>query len=96
MYDAPDATSVKLAFLAHVELIKSCDDRLIIEEEHTRKHFLNDEVASSGVDDSHMGFKWRRNPPKRSLGSNLTQKRNPDKKPSHKDSMVVMRLRVGE
>jgi hypothetical protein len=26
--------------------------------------FLNDEVASSGVDDSHIGFKGRRNPPK--------------------------------
>jgi hypothetical protein len=26
--------------------------------------FLNDEVASSGVDDSHTGFKRRRNPPK--------------------------------
>jgi hypothetical protein len=54
--------------------------------------FLNDEVASSGVDDSHMGFKGRRNPPKWPLGSNLTRKRNPDKEPSHEDSIVVMRL----
>jgi hypothetical protein len=58
--------------------------------------FLNDEVASNGVDDSHTGFKGRRNPPKRPLGSNLARKHNPDKEPSHKDSMVVMRLRVGE
>jgi hypothetical protein len=58
--------------------------------------FLNDEVVSSGVDDSHTGFKGRRNPPKRPCGSNLAQKRNPGKEPSHDDSMVVMRLRVGE
>jgi hypothetical protein len=58
--------------------------------------FLNDEVASSGVDDSHTGFKGRRNPPKWPPGSNLARKRNPDKEPSHEDSMVVMRLRVGE
>jgi hypothetical protein len=49
--------------------------------------FLNDEVASSGVEYSHTGFKGRRNPPKRPLGSNLVRKHN---------SMVVMRLRVGE
>jgi hypothetical protein len=58
--------------------------------------FLNDEVESSGVDDCHMGFEWRRNPPKRPLGSNLAQKRNSDKEPSHEDSMVFMRLWVGE
>jgi hypothetical protein len=58
--------------------------------------FLNDEVVSSGADDSHTGFKGRRNPPKRPLGSNLARKRNPDKEPSHEDSMVVMRLQVGE
>jgi hypothetical protein len=54
--------------------------------------FLNDEVALGGVDVSHTGFKGRRNPPKRPLGSNLARKRNPDKEPSHEDSMVVMRL----
>jgi hypothetical protein len=32
--------------------------------------FLNDEVASSGVDDSHTGFKGMRNPPKWPVGSN--------------------------
>jgi hypothetical protein len=58
--------------------------------------FLNDEVASSGVDDSHIGFKGRRNLPKQPLGSNLARKRNLDKEPSHEDSMVVMRLQVGE
>jgi hypothetical protein len=58
--------------------------------------FLNDEVASSGVDDSHMGFKGRRNPPKWPLGSNLARKCIPDKEPSHEDSMVVMRLWVLE
>jgi hypothetical protein len=58
--------------------------------------FLNDEVASSGVDDSHTGFKGRRNPPKRPLGSNLAQKRNSNKEPSPEDSMVVLRLQVGE
>jgi hypothetical protein len=57
---------------------------------------LNDEVASSGVDDSHTGFKGRRNPLKWPLGSNLARKCIPDKEPSHEDSMVVMRLRVGE
>jgi hypothetical protein len=31
--------------------------------------FLNDEVVSSGVDDSYTGFKGRTNPPKRPLGS---------------------------
>jgi hypothetical protein len=31
--------------------------------------FLNDEVASRGVGDSHTGFKGRRNPPKRQIGS---------------------------
>jgi hypothetical protein len=31
--------------------------------------FLNDEVASSRVDDSQTGFKGRRNPPKRQFGS---------------------------
>jgi CelD/BcsL family acetyltransferase involved in cellulose biosynthesis len=30
--------------------------------------FLDDEVVSSGVDDSHMGFKGRRNPPKWQFG----------------------------
>jgi hypothetical protein len=30
--------------------------------------FLNDEVASSRVDDSQMGFKGRRNPPKWQFG----------------------------
>jgi hypothetical protein len=54
--------------------------------------FLNDEVALGGVDVSHTGFKGRRNPPKRPLGSNLARKRNPDKESSHEDSMVVMRL----
>jgi hypothetical protein len=58
--------------------------------------FLNDKVASSRVDDSHTGFKGRRNLPKRPLGSNLARKHNPDKDPSHEDSMVVMRLGVGE
>jgi hypothetical protein len=58
--------------------------------------FLNDEVASSGVGDSHTGFKGWRNPAKRPLGSNLARKHNPDKELSHEDSMVVMRLRVGE
>jgi hypothetical protein len=58
--------------------------------------FLNDEVALSGVGDSHTVFKGRRNLPKRPLGSNLARKRNPDKEPSHEDSMVVMRLWVGE
>jgi hypothetical protein len=54
--------------------------------------FLNDEVASSGVDNSHTGFKERRNLPKRPLDSNLARKRNPNKEPSHEDSIVVMRL----
>jgi hypothetical protein len=58
--------------------------------------FPNDEVALSGIDDSHMGFKGRRNTPKRPLGSNLARKHNPDKEPSHEDSIVVMILRVGE
>jgi hypothetical protein len=58
--------------------------------------FLNDEVVSSGVDDSHTGFKGRRNPPKRPLGSNLARNHNLNKEPSHEDSMIVMRLRVGE
>jgi hypothetical protein len=58
--------------------------------------FLNDDVASNRVDDSHTGLKGRRNPPKWPLGSNLAQKHNPDKETSHEDSMVVMRLRVGE
>jgi hypothetical protein len=30
--------------------------------------FLNDEVTPSGVDDSHPGFKGRRNSPKRQFG----------------------------
>jgi hypothetical protein len=58
--------------------------------------FLNEEVVSSGVDDSHTGSKGRRNPLKRPLGSNLARERNPNKEPSHEDSKVVMRLRVGE
>jgi hypothetical protein len=29
-----------------------------------RTIFLNDEIVSSGVDDSYMGLKGRRNPPK--------------------------------
>jgi hypothetical protein len=72
------------------------EDSLIGFYSNETKIFLNDEVASSVVDDSHTGFKGRRNPPKRPLGSNLARNRNPDKEPSHEDSMVVMRLRVGE
>jgi hypothetical protein len=72
------------------------EDSLIGSCSNETTMFLNDEVASSGVDDSHTEFKGRRNPPKRPLGSNLARKRNPDKDPSHEDSMVVMILRVGE
>jgi hypothetical protein len=44
--------------------------------------FLNDEVTSSGVDDSHTGCKGRRNPPKRQFDSTLAWKRNYNQEPS--------------
>jgi hypothetical protein len=40
------------------------EDSLIGFYSNETTFFLNDEVASKGVDDSHTGFKWRRNPPK--------------------------------
>jgi hypothetical protein len=46
--------------------------------------FLNDKVSSSRVDDSHPGFKGRRNLPNGDLAQNLAQKRNPNKKPSQR------------
>jgi hypothetical protein len=58
--------------------------------------FLNDEIASSRVDDSHMGFERRRKPSKWQFGSkilliNVIASRNLHKK----DLMMVTRLRVG-
>jgi hypothetical protein len=46
--------------------------------------FLTNEVTSSGVDDSHTGFKGRRNTPKRQFGSHLAQRRNHNQKPSQR------------
>jgi hypothetical protein len=40
------------------------EDSLIGFYSNETTFFLNDEVASKGVDDSHTTFKWRRNPPK--------------------------------
>jgi hypothetical protein len=57
--------------------------------------FLNDEIASSRVDDSQTGFKGRRNPQNDNLVQNPAWKCNPNKKPSHEDSNVVTRLREG-
>jgi hypothetical protein len=58
--------------------------------------FLNDEIVSSRVDDSHMGFERRRKPSKWQFGSkislgNVIASRNHHKK----DLMMVIRLRVG-
>jgi hypothetical protein len=44
--------------------------------------FLNDEVVSSRVDDSHMGFKGRKIHQKGNLVQNLPRKRNHNKEPS--------------
>jgi hypothetical protein len=46
--------------------------------------FLNDEVASSRVDDAHTGFKGRRNHQKGILVQILARKCNPIKEPSQK------------
>jgi hypothetical protein len=60
-YGAFVATSDNLAFMAHIELIKSCDapesnriiighNRAIVEEEHTRKYFLfGGDLLNGGV-----------------------------------------------
>jgi hypothetical protein len=58
--------------------------------------FLNDEIASIRIDDSHMGFERRRKPSKWQFGSkilliNVIASRNLHKK----DLMMVTRLRVG-
>jgi hypothetical protein len=53
---------------------------------------LNYEVASSRVDILIRGLKGGEICPNDNLVQNPAQKRNPDKKPSHEDSMVVMRL----
>jgi hypothetical protein len=58
--------------------------------------FLNDEIASSRVDDSHMGFERRRKPSKWQFGSkillrNVIASRNLHKK----DLIMVTRLQVG-
>jgi hypothetical protein len=46
--------------------------------------FLNDEVVSSGVDDSHTGFKGRTNHQKGNLVQILARKCNPIKEPSQR------------
>jgi hypothetical protein len=47
--------------------------------------FLDDEVVSSGVNDSHTGFKGRRNPPKTTIWvPNFAQKHNHNIEPSQK------------
>jgi hypothetical protein len=46
--------------------------------------FLNDEVLSSEVADSHSGFQGRRNLPKGNLVENLAQKHNHNKEPSQR------------
>jgi hypothetical protein len=45
--------------------------------------FLNAEVSSREIDDSHSEVEGRRNLPKGNLVQNLAQKRNPIKEPSH-------------
>jgi hypothetical protein len=45
------------------------EDGLIVFWGNETTIFLNDEVASSRVDDSQTGFKGRRNPPKQQFGS---------------------------
>jgi hypothetical protein len=46
--------------------------------------FLNDEIASSGVDDSHTGFKRKRNPSKWQFGSKFLLKNVISTKSHHK------------
>jgi hypothetical protein len=46
--------------------------------------FLNDEISSNGVDDSHLGFKGRRNLTKCDLVQNLARKSNPIQEPSQR------------
>jgi hypothetical protein len=58
--------------------------------------FLNDEIASSRVDDSHMGFERRRKLSKWQFGSKILLGNVIASKNLHKkDLMMVMRLRVG-
>jgi hypothetical protein len=46
--------------------------------------FLNDEILSNRVDDSHPGFKGRRNPTKCDLIQNLARKSNSIQEPSQR------------
>jgi hypothetical protein len=55
--------------------------------------FLNDEIASIGVDDSHMGFKRRRKPSKWQFGSKFLLKNVISTKSHHK--RIQWWLRVG-
>jgi hypothetical protein len=58
--------------------------------------FLNDEVASSRVDNSQTGFKREEKSVEMAIWFKIpAQKRNLDKEPSQENSMVVTRLRVG-
>jgi hypothetical protein len=58
--------------------------------------FLNDEVASSEVDDSHMGFKREEKSAKTAIWfESLLGSEIPTKSHHKKDSMMLMRLRVG-
>jgi hypothetical protein len=58
--------------------------------------FLNDEIASSRVDDSHTGFKRRRKPSKWQFGSKILLENVIASKNLHKkDLMIVTRLQVG-